>query len=141
MTYPVDLTAEFPTPAGVAAVYGNNTSVMDNTILWGQDNNNNNNFTTPVHDNDNGALLLDHNNNNVSRDNWESTISKAWMSTFSEQLGSVPECKMGFYGGAFQNPRGGYQPQIGEFEEDTATQNWVCFCLIPSCASNSIKEH
>ncbi|KAK7313957.1 hypothetical protein VNO77_39164 [Canavalia gladiata] len=116
-TFPIDLTPQFPTP-GVAAFSANNTSVLDNTIMWGQDNS-----FTPVYDN--GALddhIVSH------HQDWD-TMSSAWMpTTFSEEF------KLDFYGGiaGFQNFSGGYQSQIDEFEEDikppsypnTATENW-----------------
>ncbi|KAK7257055.1 hypothetical protein RIF29_30750 [Crotalaria pallida] len=114
-TFPSSDITEFP-PQGVAEVVNGKTSIMDVNTMWGQDNMN----FIQVHDhNDNNNGALDH----VVPQDWD-TMSSAWMPDISD-------CKMGFFGGigSFQNFSCGYQPHIGDFEEDIkppniATGNW-----------------
>ncbi|CAL0303688.1 unnamed protein product [Lupinus luteus] len=85
--------------------FNSNTSVMNNSTIWYEDNMN----FIPVYDHY-GAL----NNHTVLQD---------WMPAISD-------CKMDEGGiGTFQNFSYGYQPHIGDFDEDikppnNATQNW-----------------
>ena len=83
------------------------------------------------------------------------TMSSAWMPSYTEQPGrvsdcaalAISDCRMGFFGGGiagYQNFTGGYQPHLGELDEEcfgfmedikptayttTARENWVCFIL------------